>query len=66
MLEYVFSLTLIFPYKDRIINYVFKQKNAVQGKPVFTQCRYNTNIYGHLVDGSPRTFYVNSLPETTI
>ena len=49
MAEYGFSLTRIFPYQDRIVDYVLKKERTGQGKPVFTQRRCNTNILAHLL-----------------
>ena len=36
MREYRFSVTHIFPYKDRIVDSVFIWENAGQLKPVFS------------------------------
>ena len=35
MLEYGFSLTGIFPYKDRLFDFVLIRENSGQRKPIF-------------------------------
>ena len=41
MQEYGFSVTCILPYKDKIYDFVLKQKNAGHGKPAFSHILYS-------------------------
>ena len=64
--EYGFSLTFLFPYKDRIIDSVLMRENTGQGKPAFSHVLRNVlcvskcqTIYGFTIFFLKKLIYCN-------